>query len=177
MDFINFKLDLICDISYLNEQSSSLEMIPSDKFEKEKLHDASVSFLNGSNKDETTLREFHQKEFLFDFLQTMSDLEKWVKEKEPLSWEEDDVSFLNFLLHSSWLYSKKMKETYPEYLQNLIQRVLCPLIVSLTEEDPFYHDLDFWFSKEGEGLFHSLSLMKEKEILDERFSKTKTNSN
>lgn len=31
MDLTNFKLDLICDISYLNEQFSSLEMIPFDE--------------------------------------------------------------------------------------------------------------------------------------------------
>lgn len=101
-------------------------------------------------------------------------MEKWVKEKKPFSWEEDDVSFLNFLLHSSYLYSEKMKENYPEYLKKLIQRVLCPLILSLTEEDPFYHDLDFWFSKEGEAFLDSLSLLKEKEILRDYFSKTKT---
>ncbi|GEM_PF-6637525 len=176
MDFINFKLDVICDISYLNEESSSLEMIPSGKIEKERLHEASLSFLKGSQKDETILLKYHQKAFLSYFLQTMRDLEKWVKGKEPFSWEEDDVGFLNFLLHSSWLYSEKMKENYPDYLKELIQSVLCPLILSLTKKDPFFHDLDFWFSKEGDALFESLSLAKEEEILKEHFSKTKTNS-
>ena len=174
MNLTNFKLDLICDISYLNEQFSSLEMIPFDEKEKERLHEAAISFLNGSKKDEAILLKYHQKEFLSYFLQTTSDLEKWVKEKKPFSWEEDDVGFLNFLLHSSYLHSEKMKENYPEYLKNLIQRVLCPLILSLTEEDPFYHDLDFWFSKEGEAFLDSLSLLKEKEMLRDYFSKTKT---
>ena len=43
MDLTNFKLDLICDISYLNEQFSSLEMIPFDEKEKERLHEAAIS--------------------------------------------------------------------------------------------------------------------------------------
>lgn len=67
MDLTNFKLDLICDISYLNEQFSSLEMIPFDEKEKERLHEAAISFLNGSKKDEAILLKYHQKEFLFLF--------------------------------------------------------------------------------------------------------------
>ena len=81
MNLTNFKLDLICDISYLNEQFSSLEMIPFEEKEKERLHKAAISFLNASKKDEAILLKYHQKEFLSYFLQTTSDLEKWVKEK------------------------------------------------------------------------------------------------
>lgn len=67
MDLTNFKLDLICDISYLNEQFSSLEMIPFDEKEKERLHEAAISFLNGSKKDEAILLKNIKKSFFLIF--------------------------------------------------------------------------------------------------------------
>lgn len=96
MDLTNFKLDLICDISYLNEQFLSLEMIPFDEKEKERLHEAAISFLNGSKKDEAILLKYHQKEFLSYFLQTTSDLEKWVKEKKTFFLGRRRCQFLKF---------------------------------------------------------------------------------
>lgn len=167
MNSIDFKLELICDISYLNEQSSFLKEIPSNQEERKKFHDASLSFLNGSLEDDSLLAKYHQKDFLSYFLQTTKDLETWVKEKHYLSWEDDDVNFLNFLLHCPWLYSEKMQENYPEYLEKLIQKVLCPFILSQKKDDPFFSDLDFWFFKEGDALLSSLHLQKEREMIQE----------
>ena len=173
MNSIDFKLQLICDISFLNEYSSALKKLPFTQEEKEKLHQISLSFLDGSSKDDDLLLSFQQKEFLSCLLRSIEDLAIWVKEKHYLSWEDDDVNFLNFLLHSPWLYSKEMQENYPEYLIKLIREILLPFILAQKKEDPFYSDISFWFRKEGKDIFQSLNLENECQMILKHFQEEK----
>ncbi len=141
MDQYDFKIDIICEISYLNEDAISL-------------------------KD-------HKKSFEEHFRNVINLLERWAKEKLYLSWEEDDVNFLNFLLHSRWLYKEIMFKEYSSLLGELASKVICPLILSLKKEDQFFLDLSYWFITQGEEILNKLSLQKERDEISLHLGKEK----
>ena len=141
MDQFDFKIDIICEISYLNEDAPSL-------------------------KD-------HKKSFEEHFHNAINFLERWVKEKLYISWEEDDVNFLNFLLHSRWLYKEIMFKEYSSLLKELASKVTCPLILSLNKEDQFFLDLSYWFITQGEEIFNKLNLQKERDEISLHLGKEK----
>ncbi len=141
MDQYDFKIDIICEISYLNEDALSL-------------------------KD-------HKKSFEEHFHNVINLLERWVKEKLYLSWEEDDVNFLNFLLHSRWLYKEIMFKEYSSLLGELASKVICPLILSLKKEDQFFLDLSYWFITQGEEILNKLNLQKERDEISLHLGKEK----
>ena len=141
MDQFDFKIDIICEISYLNEDTLSL-------------------------KD-------HKKSFEEHFHNVINLLERWVKGKLYISWEEDDVNFLNFLLHSRWLYKEIMFKEYSSLLKELASKVTCPLILSLNKEDQFFLDLSYWFITQGEEIFNKLNLQKERDEISLHLGKEK----
>ncbi len=126
----DFKIDIILEISYLNEGA---------------------------------LQDLESSSFKEHFNKAINLLSIWVKEKKYFSWDEDDVNFLNFLLHSRWLYKEDMFSLHSSLLKELITKVTYPLIISLPSNDQFYNDLSYWFITQGEDIFKRLGLEKERE--------------
>lgn len=126
----DFKIDIILEISYLNEGA---------------------------------LQDLGSSSFKEHFNKAINLLSIWVNEKKYLSWDEDDVNFLNFLLHSRWLYKEDMFSSHSSLLKELLTKVTYPLITSLPNNDQFYNDLSYWFITQGEGIFKRLGLEKERE--------------
>lgn len=171
MNKLDFKIQIICDISFLNEKSVFLEELPSNKEEIASIKETLNQSLKERTFDNDTLVRFKQDEFAKIFYQTIIDLKKWVEEDIYLSWEEDDTNFLNFLLHSRWLYEERMLETYSSYISLLFNEVIVPLFMKTSSKNQFFNDMSYWFVTEGDSLLGKLDLQEERKELSEHFEK------
>ncbi len=126
----DFKIDIILEISYLNEEA---------------------------------LQSIESSSFIEHFKKAINLLSRWVKEKIYLSWEEDDVNFLNFIFHSRWLYAEGVFNKNPSLLKDLIRDVAYPFLMQINPDDQFYQDSSYWFITQGEDIFKRLTLEKERE--------------
>lgn len=144
MDSIDFKIKTICDISFFNEEGD---------------------FLLSGKGSET----FYQEKLRI----VIEDLSIWVKEKHFLSWDEDDVNFLNFALRSKYLYGEGIFDAHKDSIKQLYLSCITPLILFLKKKDPFFDDLSFWFITRGENIYKKLSLNDDLMIVSKHFEKEK----
>ncbi len=135
MNELDFKIQIICDISFLNEKSIIIRGTKDSEIEKIR-NDVDHFFLGEGKKISS-----EEKSFCLFFLKTIEDLEKWVNGKMFITWDEDDVNFLNFLLNSRWLYEKKTISIYETYIKELLKRVVTPLFLKIEQSDSFFSDL------------------------------------
>ncbi len=165
MDNLDFKIQIICDISFLNEKAILLNDLPKDEESLSTIRKSLNDSLKKEDFDNPIL--YRQNELAKSLFLTIKDLKRWVEEDIYLSWEEDDTNFLNFLLHSRWLYKREMFDLYRDYLSLLFKDVLTPLFMKTTHNDQFFNDMSYWFVTEGDNLFNRLKLEEErKELLD-----------
>ena len=165
MDVIEFKIKTLCDISFFNEEG---EHITSDIILSPIEVDSS---LNLSDETREKLKDCNLLLFTTYLIESIKDLEIWQKEKMYLSWEEDDVNFLNFMLRSKCLYSSKIRGTYSNILKELFLRCLTPFILSSTKEDMFYGDLLYWFNTSGKKMYQELELFTELDSVSLHFQR------
>lgn len=169
MNAIDFKIQTLCDISFFNEEGDAL-------FSSNKSLNLPASIeldgrLNLTDDSKKMLQGTSQEKFVTYFLNVISDLETWVKEEYYVSWEEDDVNFLNFMLRSKYIYSAKIEGAYINILRELFLRCLTPFILKSKKDDIFFDDLSYWFITIGEKLYKKYSLLPSLEKIIAHFEK------
>lgn len=167
MDNLDFKIQIICDISFLNEKSVLLNNLPKGEENLLIIRKSLGESLKKENFDNPI--PYKQNELAKSLLITIKDLKRWVDEDIYLSWEEDDTNFLNFLLHSRWLCKREMLDLYEDYLRLLFKDVITPLFMKTTHNDQFFNDISYWFVTEGDNLFELLKLEEERQKLLNHF--------